>query len=129
MRCAVLQAVHDVIEEETSQDAGISKPDAAMPVRQTDEKKNTGLADSLVCTAVNQFRRAVGGQKNEAFAGQPGLNQCRIKICHRRTGGDNHRHRQPVFSPVPAARCASPRSSKWVTDKFVIGGSSQCQRC
>ena len=49
--------------EETSQDAGISKPDAAMPVRQTDEKKNTGLADSLVCTAVNQFRRAVGGQK------------------------------------------------------------------
>ncbi|MNT55556.1 hypothetical protein D3C72_1927990 [compost metagenome] len=88
------------------------------------------LADRLIGTAVDQFRRPVGGEKHQPFTGQPGFDQRGIKVSGGGAGSDDHRHRFARRLRQAKRQMAQPALIKMgMANKGLVSRRRQRQRC
>ncbi len=84
--------------------------------------KHARLADRLIGPAVDKLRRTIGGKQDQLFTGQPGLNQRRIEVRHRRSGGDNYRDRLLAGLRQPERQMSQPALVEMgmVNKRFIL---------
>ncbi len=84
--------------------------------------KHARLADRLIGPAVDKLRRTIGGKQDQLFTGQPGLNQRRIEVRHRRSGGDNYRDRLLAGFRQPERQMSQPALVEMgmVNKRFIL---------